>query len=74
MDQQAFLVLEQWALHHKITQGEMYKVYEAYYDNLHAKKHPDDSHDLRVLKCCGAFTPSTRLVSMRRGRGWFLGF
>ena len=22
----------------------MYKVYEAYYDNLHAKKHPDDSH------------------------------
>jgi hypothetical protein len=44
MDQQAFLVLEAWALHHKITQGEMYKVYEAYYDNLHAKKHPDDSH------------------------------
>ena len=44
MDQQAFLVLEQWALHYKITQGEMYKVYEAYYDNLHAKKHPDGAH------------------------------
>ena len=28
--------------------------------------------DLRVLKCRGAFTPSTRLVSIRRGRGWFL--
>ena len=44
MDQQAFLVLEAWALHHKITQGEMYKVYESYYDNLHAKKHPDGAH------------------------------
>ena len=28
--------------------------------------------DLRVLKCRGAFTPSTRLVSIRRGREWFL--
>ena len=28
--------------------------------------------DLRVLKCRGAFMPSTRLVSIRRGRGWFL--
>ena len=28
--------------------------------------------DLGVLKCCGAFTPSTRLVSIRRCRGWFL--
>ena len=27
---------------------------------------------LRVLRCCGAFTPSTRVVSIRRGRGWFL--
>ena len=27
---------------------------------------------LRVLRCCGAFTPSTRLVSIRGGRGWFL--
>ena len=26
--------------------------------------------DLRVLKCRGAFTPSTRLVSIRRGRWW----
>ena len=25
--------------------------------------------DLRVLKCCGAFTPSTRLVIMREGAG-----
>ena len=28
------------------------------------------THDLGVLKCCGAFTPSRRLVSIRRGRGW----
>ena len=25
--------------------------------------------DLGVPRCCGAFTPSTRLVSIRRGRG-----
>jgi hypothetical protein len=24
------------------------------------------------LKCRGAFTPSTRVVSRRGGRGWFL--
>ena len=29
-------------------------------------------YDLGVPRCCGAFTPSTRLVSIRRGRGWFL--
>ena len=28
--------------------------------------------NLGVPRCCGAFTPSTRLVSIRRGRGWFL--
>ena len=28
--------------------------------------------DLGVPRCYGAFTPSTRLVSIRRGRGWFL--
>ena len=28
--------------------------------------------DLGVLKCCGAFTPSTRLVSRNDGSGWFL--
>ena len=28
--------------------------------------------DLGVSKCCGAFTPSTRVVSRRGGRGWFL--
>ena len=27
--------------------------------------------DLGVPSCGGAFTPSTRLVSIRRGRGWF---
>ena len=32
----------------------------------------DDGCDLRVLKCRGAFTPSTRLVSISRCRGWFL--
>ena len=28
--------------------------------------------DLGVLKCCGAFTPSTRVVSRNDGSGWFL--
>ena len=28
--------------------------------------------DLGVLKCRGAFTSFKRLVSIRRGRGWFL--
>ena len=28
--------------------------------------------DLGVLRCCGAFTPSTRSVSRRGCRGWFL--
>ena len=26
--------------------------------------------DLGVPRCCGAFTPSTRVVSRRGGRGW----
>ena len=46
MDQQAFLTLERWALRYKITQGEMHKVYDAFLENLHAKKHPDDSHKI----------------------------
>ena len=29
-------------------------------------------HDHGVPRCCGAFTPSTQLVSIRQGRGWFL--
>ena len=28
--------------------------------------------DLGVPRCCGAFAPSTRLVSISRCRGWFL--
>ena len=28
--------------------------------------------DLGVPRCCDAFTPSTRVVSRRGGRGWFL--
>ena len=28
--------------------------------------------DLGVPRCCGAFTPSTRVVSRRGDRGWFL--
>ncbi len=31
-----------------------------------------DGVHLGVPRCCGAFTPSTRLVSIRRGLGWFL--
>ena len=27
--------------------------------------------DLGVSRCCGAFTSLKRLVSIRRGRGWF---
>ena len=27
---------------------------------------------LGVPRCCGAFTPSRRLVFIRRGRGWFI--
>ena len=30
------------------------------------------TYDLGVPRCCGAFTPSTRVVSRRGGRGWFL--
>ena len=29
-------------------------------------------YDLGVPRCCGAFTPSTCVVSRRGGRGWFL--
>ena len=29
-------------------------------------------YDLGVPRCCGAFTPSTRLVTIRGGRGWFI--
>ncbi len=34
--------------------------------SLRARYHPG------VPRCCGAFTPSTRVVSVRRGRDWFL--
>ena len=40
-------------------------------ENL-AKKWRKPGYDLGVPLCRGAFTPSTRLVSIRRGRGWFL--
>ena len=33
---------------------------------------PEAAVDLGVPRCCGAFTPSTRLMSIRRGRGWSL--
>ena len=36
------------------------------------KKGTDHTCDLGVPRCCGAFTSFKRLVSMRRGRGWFL--
>jgi len=41
------------------------------YKRLALKYHPDKS-DLGVPRGCGAFTPSTRVVSRRGGRGWFL--
>ena len=38
-----------------------------------ATKADEDSGAYRgVLTCCGAFTPSTRLVSRNDGSGWFL--
>ena len=43
--------------------------------NAHAVQWPEGTiqqRDLGVPSCGGAFTPSTRLVSIRRGRGWFL--
>ena len=36
------------------------------------KKGTDHTCDLRVLKCCGAFTSLLGLVSIARRRGWFL--
>ena len=36
------------------------------------KKGTDHTCDLRVLKCCGAFTLLLGLVSIRRARGWSL--
>ena len=36
------------------------------------KKEIRERCDLRVPSFRGAFTPSTRLVSIRRGRGWSL--
>ena len=36
-------------------------------------KDPEASkYDLGVPRCCGAFTPSTRVVSRNDGSGWFL--
>ena len=40
-------------------------------ENL-AKKWRKPGYDLGALSCCGVFTSLKRLVSMRRGRGWFL--
>ena len=38
-----------------------------------ATKADEDSGAYRgVLTCCGAFTPSTRVVSRNDGSGWFL--
>ena len=44
---------------------------------LQAQKHNIMAARLGVLylavpRCCGAFTPSTRLVSIREGAAWFL--
>ena len=36
------------------------------------KKGTDHTCDLGVLTCCGAFTLSLGLVSIRRGREWFI--
>ena len=40
------------------------------------QEHDDDlretTRDLRVLKCRGASTPSTRFISIREGDGWSL--
>ena len=36
------------------------------------KADEDSGADRGVLTCCGAFTPSTRLISRNDGSGWFL--
>ena len=36
------------------------------------KADEDSGADRGVLTCWGAFTPSTRLVFMREGGGWFI--
>ena len=41
------------------------------HDDFSTSHKPVKWYDLGVPRCCGAFTPSTRLVSIRRGRGWF---
>ena len=46
------------------TEGEHASVYEA--------AEVVCAYDLGVPRCCGAFTSFKRLVSIRRGRGWFL--
>ena len=47
-------------------------------ESLHNEMHDFEDriffleHDLGVPRCCGAFTPSMRLVSIREAAGWLI--
>ena len=51
-------------------EAELKPLEQAFHDSVRGMGHLKMS-DLRVLRCRGAFTPSMRLVSISRGRGWF---
>jgi len=55
-----------------IIQRHPTKCSEIYIDDNGKEKTMQIPLKLGVPRCCVAFTPSTRLVSIRRGRGWFL--
>ena len=47
------------------------KLQKQFEDQMAVKAEIEAGMYLGVLRCCGASTPSTRLVSRRGGRGWF---
>ena len=47
------------------------KLQKQFEDQMAVKAEIEAGQYLGVLRCCGAFTPSTRVVSRRGGRDWF---